>query len=124
RVAAGSVVHTMGHPLREQEFGGGFIYALSGTRVSVGFVAGLEYEDPAFDPHVAFQKFKLHPFMMRLLEDGQMIRYGAKALPESGWAALPRCSADGVLLVGDAAGFLNSLRLKGIHLAMKSGMLA
>jgi electron-transferring-flavoprotein dehydrogenase len=124
RVRAGAVIHTMGYPLRQREFGGGFIYALSDTRVSVGFVAGLEYEDPMFDPHVAFQRFKLHPFVKGLLHDGQMLRYGAKALPENGWFALPECAADGALLVGDAAGFLNSLRLKGIHLAMKSGMLA
>jgi electron-transferring-flavoprotein dehydrogenase len=124
RLPSGSVIHTMGYPLRQKEFGGGFIYALSDTRVSVGFVAGLDYEDPMFDPHVAFQRFKLHPFVSALLRDGQMIRYGAKALPENGWSALPKCSADGALVVGDAAGFLNSLRLKGIHLAMKSGMLA
>jgi electron-transferring-flavoprotein dehydrogenase len=124
RLAAGSVVHTMGYPLRQQDFGGGFIYGMSDTRASVGFVAGLDYRDPLFDPHVAFQKFKLHPFVKALLQDGQMVRYGAKALPENGWCALPACSADGALLVGDAAGFLNSLRLKGVHLAMKSGMLA
>ena len=124
RLKAGSVIHTMGYPLRQKEFGGGFIYALTDTRASVGFVAGLEYEDPTFDPHVAFQHFKRHPFVTGLLHDGQMVRYGAKALPENGWFALPECVADGALLVGDAAGFLNSLRLKGIHLAMKSGMLA
>ena len=124
RLPAGSVIHTMGHPLRQQEFGGGFIYAMSDTRMSVGFVVGLDYPDPMFDPHVAFQQFKLHPFVTNLLRDGQMIRYGAKALPEGGWWTLPVCAASGVLLVGDAAGFLNSLRLKGIHLAMKTGMLA
>ena len=114
----------MGWPLRSEEFGGGFIYAMSATRLSVGFIAGLDYPDPMFDPHVAFQKFKLHPFVKGLLADGQMIRYGAKALPEGGWWSLPECAHNGVLLVGDAAGFLNSLRLKGIHLAMKTGMLA
>jgi electron-transferring-flavoprotein dehydrogenase len=124
RVSAGSVIHTMGYPLRQEEFGGGFIYAMSETRLSIGFVAGLEYRDPMFDPHVAFQRFKRHPFIGSLLRDGQMIRYGAKALPESGWHALPECAAEGALIVGDAAGFLNSLRLKGIHLAMKTGMIA
>src|SRR5205823_10965886 len=123
RVKAGTVMHTMGYPLRH-EFGGGFIYAMSATRLSVGFIAGLDYPDPMFDPHVAFQKFKLHPLVKSLLADGQMIRYGAKALPEGGWWSLPECAHNGVLLVGDAAGFLNSLRLKGIHLAMKTGMLA
>ena len=122
RLPAGSVMHTMGHPLRVEEFGGGFIYALPEGRLSVGFVAGLDYRDPLFDPHVAFQRFKRHPLVSGLLAGGQMVRYGAKALPEGGWHALPRCHVDGALIVGDAAGFLNSMRLKGIHLAMRSGM--
>ena len=122
RTPAGSVIHTLGHPLRFEEFGGGFVYALPGGRLSVGFVAGLDYRDPLFDPHVAFQRFKRHPLVSNLLAGGQMVRYGAKALPEGGWHALPRCHVDGALIVGDAAGFLNSLRLKGIHLAMRSGM--
>ena len=122
RLPAGSVIHTMGHPLRFEEFGGGFIYALPEGRLSVGFVAGLDYRDPLFDPHVAFQRFKRHPLVTGLLAGGQMVRYGAKALPEGGWHALPRCHVDGALIVGDAAGFLNSMRLKGIHLAMRSGM--
>ena len=124
RLAAGTVMHTLGYPLDQKEFGGGFIYAMSDTRLSVGFVAGLDYEDPMFDPHVAFQQFKLHPLVRSLLEGGQMVRYGAKALPEGGWLTLPECAVAGALIVGDAAGFLNSVRLKGIHLAMKTGMLA
>ncbi len=124
RLAAGVVMHTMGYPLDQKEFGGGFIYAMSETRLSVGFVVGLDYEDPLFDPHVAFQQFKQHPAISALLGGGQMIRYGAKALPEGGWFTLPECSVNGAMIVGDAAGFLNSLRLKGIHLAMKTGMLA
>src|SRR5687768_841788 len=124
RLPGGTVMHTVGYPLDQNEFGGGFIYAMSETRLSVGFVAGLDYEDPMFDPHVAFQQFKLHPLVSDLLRGGQMIRYGAKALPEGGWLTLPECAVDGALIVGDAAGFLNSLRLKGIHLAMKTGMLA
>ena len=124
RLPAWTVVHTLGYPLDQKEFGGGFIYAMSDTRLSVGFVAGLDYEDPMFDPHVAFQRFKLHPLVSGLLRDGQMVRYGAKALPEGGWLTLPECAVDGALIVGDAAGFLNSLRLKGVHLAMKTGMLA
>jgi electron-transferring-flavoprotein dehydrogenase len=124
RLSGGTVMHTLGYPLDQKAFGGGFIYAMSDARLSVGFVAGLDYEDPAFDPHIAFQHFKLHPLVTELLRDGQMIRYGAKALPEGGWLTLPECAVDGALIVGDAAGFLNSLRLKGIHLAMKTGMLA
>ena len=124
RLPAGTVIHTMGYPLRFQEFGGGFLYALPEGRLSVGFVAGLDYRDPMFDPHVAFQHFKRHPLVSELLAGGQMVRYGAKALPEGGWHAIPRCYADGALIVGDAAGLLNALRLKGIHLAMRSGMFA
>ena len=124
RVTPGQVVHTLGYPLRNEEFGGGFIYALPEGRISVGFVVGLDYRDPLFDPHMAFQRFKQHPFVSAMLAGGEMIRYGAKALPEGGWYALPRCHVDGGLIVGDAAGFLNSMRLKGIHLAMKSGICA
>ena len=124
RMTPGTVVHTMGYPLRLEEFGGGFIYALPEGRVSVGFVAGLGYRDPLFDPHVAFQRFKQHPLVARLLAGGQMARYGAKAMPDGGWHAVPRCHMNGALIVGDAAGLLNSLRLKGIHLAMRSGLCA
>jgi electron-transferring-flavoprotein dehydrogenase len=124
RLPGGTVIHTLGYPLDQKEFGGGFIYAMSDTRLSVGFVAGLDYDDPLFDPHVAFQHFKLHPLVSELLRGGQMVRYGAKALPEGGWLTLPECAVAGALVAGDAGGFLNSLRLKGIHLAMKTGMLA
>jgi electron-transferring-flavoprotein dehydrogenase len=124
RLKAGTVIHTMGYPLREEEFGGSFIYAMPGGRLSVGFVVGLSYRDPLFDPHAAFQRFKLHPFVAELLEGGQMVRYGAKAIPEGGWNSQPRLYMDGGLIVGDAANFVNAMRLKGIHLAMRSGMLA
>ncbi len=124
RLAPGSVVHTMGYPLRQDEFGGGFIYAMPDGVVSVGFISGLDYQDPMFDPHVRFQHFKRHPLVAALLGGGQMVRYGAKALPEGGWHTIPRVYADGLLIAGDAGGFLNSMRLKGIHLAMRTGMLA
>ncbi|MDE3154363.1 MAG: electron transfer flavoprotein-ubiquinone oxidoreductase [Acidobacteriota bacterium] len=124
RIRPGTVIHTMGYPLNTEEFGGGFVYAMPDNRVFVGFVSGLDYVDPMFDPHVAFQRFKLHPLVRGIIEGGQMIRYGAKALPEGGWNTIPRPYLDGALIVGDAAGFMNSMRLKGIHLAMRSGMLA
>jgi electron-transferring-flavoprotein dehydrogenase len=124
RVKPGTVIHTMGFPLRMDEFGGGFIYAMPDGVLSVGFVSGLDYRDPMFDPHVTFQHFKRHPLVAPLLDGGQMVRYGAKALPEGGWHTIPRVYADGVLIAGDAAGFLNSMRLKGVHLAMRTGMLA
>jgi electron-transferring-flavoprotein dehydrogenase len=124
RLAPGTVIHTLGYPLRDEEFGGSFIYAMPGGRISLGFVAGLSYKDPLFDPHGAFNHFKQHPFISSLLEGGQMLRYGAKALPEGGWNTQPMLYVNGGLIVGDAAGFVNSMRLKGIHLAMRSGMLA
>jgi electron-transferring-flavoprotein dehydrogenase len=114
----------MGYPLRMEEFGGAFIYAMPDGVVSVGFVSGLDYRDPMFDPHITFQHFKRHPLVASLLEGGQMVRYGAKALPEGGWHTIPRVYAGGLLIAGDAGGFLNSMRLKGIHLAMRTGMLA
>jgi electron-transferring-flavoprotein dehydrogenase len=124
RVERGHVTHTLGWPLSSSQFGGGFLYALSETRLSVGLVIGLDSEDPRFDPHNAFQRFKTHPSVRKLLEGGQMIRYGAKTIPEGGYFSIPTTAMDGALIVGDSAGFLNSQRLKGIHLAMKTGMLA
>ncbi|MCC7032994.1 MAG: electron transfer flavoprotein-ubiquinone oxidoreductase [Acidobacteria bacterium] len=124
RLAPGTVIHTLGYPLRQEEFGGSWLYAMPDGKLSIGFVVGLDYRDPLFDPHAAFQRFKLHPFISGILEGGQMVRYGAKALPEGGWNTQPRLFMDGGLIVGDAANFVNSMRLKGIHLAMRSGMLA
>jgi electron-transferring-flavoprotein dehydrogenase len=124
RLKPGTVIHTLGYPLRDEEFGGSFLYAMPGGRISIGFVVGLSYKDPLFDPHGAFNHFKQHPFISSLLEGGQMLRYGAKALPEGGWNTQPQLYFNGCLIVGDAANFVNSMRLKGIHLAMRSGMLA
>ena len=124
RLESGTVIHTLGYPLRHEEFGGGFIYAMPDGQVSLGFVVGLDYKDPLFDPHMAFNRFKQHPFVSKLLEGGHMIRYGAKALPEGGWNTIPQVFMDGGLIAGDAGGYMNSMRLKGIHLAMRTGMLA
>jgi electron-transferring-flavoprotein dehydrogenase len=124
RVAAGTVMHTLGYPLRQDEFGGAFLYGMPGGLLSLGLVVGLDYKDPLFDPHMAFNRLKRHPFIASLLDGGHMVRYGAKALPEGGWNTIPRTYMDGALIAGDAGGFLNSMRLKGIHLAMRTGMLA
>ncbi len=124
RLKPGTVMHTLGYPLRHEEFGGAFLYAMPEGQLSIGFVVGLDYKDPLFDPHMAFNAFKQHPFISSLLAGGQMIRYGAKALPEGGWNTMPRVYMDGGLIAGDAGNFLNSMRLKGIHLAMRTGMLA
>ena len=124
RIEAGTVMHTLSYPLRHEEFGGAFIYAMPEGQLSIGFVAGLDYADPLFDPHMAFNRLKLHPLVKPLLEGGTLVRYGAKALPEGGWNTIPRPYMDGALIAGDAGSFMNSMRLKGIHLAMRTGMLA
>ncbi len=124
RLDPGAVYHTMGYPFRSDQYGGGWIYGLPENRVSLGLVSGLDYRDPRFDPHNALQQFKTHPFVREILEGGKLIKYGAKAVPEGGWFAMPRLWTDGALLIGDTAGMLNALRLKGIHLAIKSGLLA
>lgn len=124
RIATGEVIYTMGWPLTTQEYGGAWIYGGKENVVSLGFVTGLDYHDPRIDPQHILQDFKQHPFITSLLEGGKMIRYGAKSLPYGGWYAVPPVGGAGWLLVGDAAGFVNSQRLKGIHLAIKSGMLA
>ncbi len=124
RVQPGFVAHTMGWPVDMKMYGGGFIYGMKENRVSLGLVLGLEYHDPLFDPHEAFQQFKTHPFLKKMLEGGKLVRYGAKTLPEGGWYSMPRTYVDGGLIIGDSASFLNSQKLKGINLAIKSGMLA
>ncbi len=124
RIEPGTVFHTAGWPLESDHYGGGWLYAMPDNLISIGLVCGLDYADPTFDPQEAFQSFKTHPFLRRILEGGKLLQYGAKAIPAGGWFALPKLETDGALLVGDAAGFLNSQRLKGIHLAIKSGMLA
>ncbi len=124
RIAKGEVRYTLGYPLNSREYGGSWIYGISDTLISIGYVTGLDYQDPRTDPHHVFQSFKEHPFARRILEGGRMIRYGAKSLPYGGWLTIPRIYGNGWMLLGDSAGFLNAQRLKGIHLAMKSGMLA
>lgn len=124
RIDPGYVAHTLGYPFGSDKYGGGWIYGLRDNRVSVGTVVGLEYADSLFDPHEAFQKFKTHPFIKRVLEGGKLVRYGAKTVPYGGWYSMPRTYVDGGLIAGDSASLLNSQRLKGIHTAIKSGMLA
>ncbi|CAN5219138.1 electron transfer flavoprotein-ubiquinone oxidoreductase [soil metagenome] len=124
RYPAGRVTHTLGYPSDARTYGGGWIYGLQNRIVNIGYVTGLDYHDPLLDPHSEFQRFKQHPFVAQLLEGGKLLRYGAKAIAAGGFHAMPQLYADGVLLVGDCAGFLNSQRLKGIHTAIKSGMLA
>jgi electron-transferring-flavoprotein dehydrogenase len=124
RYPEGRVTHTLGYPSDSKTYGGGWIYGMKNRVVNLGYVTGLDYRDPLIDPHAEFQRFKQHPFIAKLLEGGKMIRYGAKTVVAGGYHAMPRLYADGVLLAGDCAGFLNSQRLKGIHTAIKSGMMA
>jgi electron-transferring-flavoprotein dehydrogenase len=124
RVEPGQVLHTMGWPLGVDTFGGGFLYGMADDQLIVGLVVGLDYADPRLDPHREFQRFKTHPRIRALLAGGTMTHYGAKVLPEGGWWSMPRNWGDGFLVIGDSGGFLNSQRLKGIHLAMRSGMVA
>ncbi|MEO7660278.1 MAG: electron-transfer flavoprotein:ubiquinone oxidoreductase, partial [Pyrinomonadaceae bacterium] len=120
----GKVVHTLGFPSDTRTYGGGWIYGLKDNVVSIGYVTGLDYEDPTIDPHLEFQKFKTHPKVAEVLAGGKMIKYGAKSINAGGYHTMPKLFADGVLIVGDSGSFLNGQRIKGIHTAMKSGMLA
>jgi Dehydrogenases (flavoproteins) len=123
-IEEGHVIHTLGFPSDSKTYGGGWIYAMKNNIVSIGYVTGLDYVDPMIDPHAEFQKFKTHPEVAKILAGGKMIKYGAKTINAGGWHTMPQLYADGVLLVGDCAAFLNGQRIKGIHTAMKSGMLA
>ncbi|GAC1544371.1 MAG: electron transfer flavoprotein-ubiquinone oxidoreductase [Vulcanimicrobiaceae bacterium] len=123
-VTPGSVIHTFGYPLPNETFGGGFLYGMNDDVLDIGMVTGLDYLDPTTDPHDNMQRYKQHPAIAKMLAGGKLIRYGAKAIPEGGLYAMPRPYADGLLLTGDSGGFLNGMRLKGIHLAIKSGIMA
>ncbi|HJQ40416.1 MAG TPA: electron transfer flavoprotein-ubiquinone oxidoreductase [Thermoanaerobaculia bacterium] len=124
RYPAGSVIHTMGFPLDWDTFGGAFIYGMKDRIVDLGLVVGLDYRNPTLDPHNELQRLKLHPEIRKILEGGKMISAGAKAIPEGGYYSMPRLYGDGFMILGDSGGFLNGARLKGIHLAIKSGILA
>ena len=124
RIQPGFVAHTLGWPVSTDMYGGGWIYGLSNNRVSIGLVVALEYANPQFDPHAAFQQWKTHPYLKKILDGGKLVRYGAKSLPYGGWYSMPRNYLDGGLIIGDSGSFLDSQRLKGIHMAIKSGMLA
>jgi electron-transferring-flavoprotein dehydrogenase len=124
RFPAGSVIHTLGWPLDMETFGGGFIYGMKDRIVDIGLVIGLDYKNPTLDPHHEFQRYKLHPSIREILEGGTMIAAGAKAIPEGGYFSMPKQFGEGFLITGDSAGYLNGARLKGIHLGIKSGMLA
>lgn len=120
----GTVIHSIGWPLDRKTYGGSFLYHLNDNKVAVGFVVGLDYQNPYMSPFSEMQRYKTHPAIREVLEGGTRIAYGARALSEGGLQSLPKLTFPGGLLVGDTAGFLNVPRIKGIHAAMKSGMLA
>ena len=124
RVQPGKVVHTLGWPLDSRTYGGSFIYHMDKDRLAIGFVTGLDYEDPLLSPFEAFQQLKHHPLVKPLLEGGQIVSAGARAIVEGGWQSLPNCEMPGAMLIGDAAGLLNVPKIKGTHQAIRSGMLA
>ncbi len=118
----GSIVHTIGWPLPSDTYGGSWLYHLKDNLVSIGFVVGLDYQNPHLSPFEEFQRFKQHPSVRPLLEGGRRVSYGARALSEGGLQSIPRLTFPGGLLVGDTAGFLNVAKIKGTHTAMKSGI--
>ncbi len=124
RVEPGRIQHTVGWPLPKSIYGGSFVYHLDKNRIALGFVCGLDYQDPNFSPFEAFQQFKHHPMMRELLDGGEILSAGARALVEGGYQSLPRVEMPGAMLIGDSAGLLNVPKIKGTHQAMKSGMLA
>ena len=120
----GRVIHTIGWPMPSHTYGGSWLYMFGENLVSVGFVVGLDYENPYLSPFEEMQRYKTHPAIRRFLEGGRRIAYGARALSEGGFQSIPKLVFPGGALIGDTAGFLNVPKIKGTHTAMKSGMVA
>jgi electron-transferring-flavoprotein dehydrogenase len=124
RVEPGYIQHTVGWPVDAHTYGGSFLYHLDLDRVYVGYVAGLDYQDPRFRPFEAFQQFKNHPTVRPLLEGGELVSYGARAIAAGGWQSSPKLEMPGALIVGDGGSLLNVPKIKGVHQAIRSGALA
>jgi electron-transferring-flavoprotein dehydrogenase len=124
RVTPGKVVHTLGWPLDNATYGGSFLYHLDKDRVAIGFVTGLDYPDTMLSPFEVFQQLKHHPTIKPLLEGGNIVSAGARAIVEGGWQSLPKVEMPGAMLIGDSAGLVNVPKIKGTHQAIRSGMLA
>ena len=120
----GLVIHTVGFPLSHDTYGGSFIYHWGKNLLSIGLVIGLDYANPYLNLYEEFQRFKSHPFIYSLLKQSRRIAYGARTLIEGGWQSIPKLSFPGGVIVGDGAGLVNVPKIKGIHNAMKSGMIA
>ncbi|MDX1950042.1 MAG: electron transfer flavoprotein-ubiquinone oxidoreductase [Rickettsiales bacterium] len=121
---AGKIIHTIGWPMDSKTYGGSFLYHLDEDTISIGYVVGLDYKNTYLNPFKEFQRFKHHPYIQQILEGGERICYGARALNEGGLQAIPKLTFKGGCLIGCTAGFLNVPKIKGTHTAMKSGMLA
>jgi electron-transferring-flavoprotein dehydrogenase len=124
RVEPGLIQHTVGWPMDAATYGGSFVYHLDQDRLYVGFVVGLDYSDPRFQPFEAFQQFKNHPSLKPLFEGGEILAYGARTIVEGGWQSMPTLEMPGAMLVGDAGGTLNVPKIKGVHQALRSAVLA
>jgi electron-transferring-flavoprotein dehydrogenase len=122
RVQPGLIQHSVGWPLHSSEYGGSFVYHLNGNQVYIGYIIGLDYQDPRLEPFEVFQQFKNHPSMRKLLDGGEILAAGARTIAAGGWQSCPRLDMPGAMLVGDAGGTLNFPKLKGIHQAIRCGM--
>src|SRR4030067_3627693 len=119
------IVHSMGWLLKSDEFGGSFMYPSEKNVVAIGLVVGMDYRDTSFDPHYVFQEIKTHPLFKEVLDGGEMLEWGAKTIQEGGYYSIPeRLSSNGVVIIGDSAGFVDVPSLKGVHYALFSGMIA
>ena len=124
RHASVNDIHTMGYPLGLDVPGGGFLYQMKDNRIAIGYLTGLCYEDPGIDPYKCFIAFKRHPFIFDIIKDGRVVEQGARTVSTGGYYTMPRLATDGAVIIGAAAGIHNTPALKGIHVGMKSGMLA
>jgi electron-transferring-flavoprotein dehydrogenase len=120
----GECIHTLGYPFRKGLSGGGFLYCISETQIVIGLIAHLSSEDPQFDPHKELQKYKQHPLINHIIKDGKPTHYGARTLPCGGYFSIPKLTSEGVMITGDSANLVDSQKLKGLHTAIQSGMLA
>jgi electron-transferring-flavoprotein dehydrogenase len=121
---SGKIVHSMGWPADPHTYGGSFLYHLDGNRIALGYVSGLDYSDPNYQPYEAFQQWKNHPSVKSLLEGGTILSAGARAIVTGGYQSLPNVEMPGALLIGCSAGLVNVPKIKGVHQALRSGMLA
>ena len=122
--AVGTVAHTFGFPLGLGIYGGGFLYRFDATHLALGLALAIDYTDPAVNPHELFRQWKRHPFVQARLAGGRAVEYGARLVPEGGWHSLIRPEGPGAIVIGDSAGLVDTMELKGLHLAVESGLAA